>query len=99
LRRPSAKLGGDYGHDYHRCCFCVGLAGDGIKNTLTYGGTDDWGYNIVDQDTCGVRVHNLNAMILHLVGIDHPRLTCKFQERDYRLADVPEPVVSNIRVT
>jgi len=93
------NLGGDYGRDHHRCCFCVGLAGGGMKNTLTYGEIDDRGYNIVDQDTCGVRVYDLNATVLHLSGIDHPRMTCKFQERDYRLTDVPGPVVSNIWVT
>ena len=60
------NLGGDYGRDHHWCCFCVGLAGGGIKNTLTYGEIDDWGYNIVDQDACGVCVYNPNATILDL---------------------------------
>ena len=90
------NLGGDYGRNHHRCCFCVGLAGGGIKNTLTYGEIDDWGYNIVDQDTCGVRVYDLNATILHLLGFDHERLTFRSQGRDFRLTDVHGQVISDI---
>ena len=56
------------------------------------------GYNILDQDTCDVRVDDLDVMTRKLSGIDHPRLTSKFQECDYRLPDVPGPAASNIRV-
>jgi len=65
------NLGGDYGRNHHRCCFCVGLDGGGIKNTLAYGEIDDRGYNIVDQDTCGVRVYDLNAGSVQVVHRRH----------------------------
>jgi hypothetical protein len=71
------------------------MAGAGIKAGVTYGETDDFSYNIVRDP---VHVHDLNATILHLLGIDHTRLTFKFQGRHYRLTDVHgkliEPVLS-----
>ena len=69
------------------------MAGGGIKPGLTYGETDDFSYNIV-QDP--VEVYDLNATILHLLGIDHTRLTYKFQGRDFRLTDVHGRVVKAI---
>ncbi|HJT76130.1 MAG TPA: DUF1501 domain-containing protein [Gemmataceae bacterium] len=75
----------DYGRDHHPRCFTVWLAGGGIKAGLTHGATDDFGYNVT-QDP--VHVHDLHATILHCLGIEHTRLTYRFQGRDYRLTDV-----------
>jgi hypothetical protein len=83
----------DYGRDHHPRCFTVWLAGGGIKAGLTYGATDDYCYNIA-QDP--VHVHDLHATILHCLGIDHTRLTFKFQGRDYRLTDVHGNVVKEV---
>lgn len=69
------------------------MAGGGIKPGISHGETDEWCYNIVEG---GVHVHDLNATILHLMGIDHERLTYRFQGRDYRLTDVHGHVVSEI---
>ena len=85
-----------YGRDHHPRCFSIWLAGGGIRGGMSYGETDDWCYNIVDRDSRGVHVHDLNATILHLLGINHERLTYKFQGRDYRLTDVHGRVVGPI---
>ena len=83
----------DYGRDHHPRCFTIWLAGGGIKAGTTYGATDDFSYNIARD---GVHVHDLNATLLHLLGIDHERLTFKFQGRDYRLTDVHGEVVQGV---
>ena len=83
----------DYGRDHHPRCFTVWLAGGGIKPAQTHGETDDSSYNIVRDP---VEVYDLNATILHLLGIDHTRLTYKFQGRDFRLTDVHGRVVQAI---
>jgi hypothetical protein len=83
----------DYGRDHHPRCFTTWLAGGGIKPGLTYGETDDYCYNITDKP---VHVHDLNATILHCLGIDHTRLTFLFQGRYYRLTDVHGNVVRDI---
>ena len=83
----------DYGRDHHPRCFTVWLAGGGIQPGITHGATDDFGYNIV-QDP--VHVHDLHATILHCLGIDHTRLTFKFQGRHHRLTDVHGTVVKKI---
>ena len=75
----------DYGRDHHPRCFTVWLAGGGIKPGQTHGETDDFSYNIVRDP---VEVYDLNATILHLLGIGPTRLTYKFQGRDIRLTDV-----------
>jgi hypothetical protein len=69
------------------------LAGGGIKPGLTYGTTDDFGYNIVDQP---VHVHDFHATLLHLLGIEHTKLTYRFEGRDYRLTDVAGELVPGI---
>jgi hypothetical protein len=80
------KLTADnYGRDHHPRCFTMWLAGGGIRGGITYGQTDDFSYNIVRDP---VHVHDLHATILHLLGIDHQRLTYKHQGRRYRLTDV-----------
>ena len=78
------------GRDHHPRAFTVWLAGGGIKPGVTVGRTDDIGYNVVEEP---VGVHDLHATILHLMGIDHTRLTYKFSGRDFRLTDVSGEVV------
>jgi hypothetical protein len=86
----------DYGRDHHPRCFTVWLAGGGVKPGLSYGLTDDFGYNIVESP---VHVHDLQATILHCLGIDHKKLTFRFQGRDFRLTDVHGAVVSDLLKT
>jgi hypothetical protein len=83
----------DYGRDHHGRCFTMWLAGGGMKPGITYGETDDYSYNIVKDP---VHVHDLQATILHCLGIDHKRLTYRFQGRDFRLTDVSGQVVEKI---
>ncbi|MBL8848763.1 MAG: DUF1501 domain-containing protein [Planctomycetaceae bacterium] len=83
----------DYGRDHHPRCFTAWLAGGGIKPGISHGVTDDFGYNIVENP---VHVHDLHATLLHLLGIDHERLTFKFQGRDFRLTDVHGELVQPI---
>jgi hypothetical protein len=85
----------NYGRDHHPRCFTVWMAGGGIKPGLVYGQTDDFSYNIVDHP---VHVHDLNATILHCLGIDHTKLTYRFQGRDFRLTDVHGEVVKDILI-
>lgn len=88
------KLTADnYGRDHHPRCFTMWLAGAGVKPGMTLGETDDYGYNIVKNP---VHVHDLHATILHCLGIDHTRLTYKFQGRAFRLTDVHGTVVKEI---
>ena len=82
-----------YGRDHHGRCFSIWMAGGGIKPGLVYGSTDDFSYNITDQP---VHVHDLNATLLHCLGIEHERLTFRQQGRDYRLTDVHGKVVKDI---
>lgn len=83
----------NYGRDHHPRCFSIWLAGGGIKGGMTYGTTDEFSYNIVEQP---VHVHDLHATMLHCLGIDHKKLTFKFQGRHYRLTDVHGNVVKDI---
>jgi hypothetical protein len=80
----------NYGRDHHPRCFTRWMAGGGIKPGMVYGETDDFCYNIT-QDP--VHIHDLNATTLHLLGIDHERLTFRYQGRDYRLTDVSGKVM------
>lgn len=82
-----------YGRDHHPRCFSLWMTGAGIKPGLTYGATDDVCYNITENP---VHVHDLHATILHLLGIDHERLTYRFQGRHYRLTDVHGHVVNDV---
>jgi hypothetical protein len=82
-----------FGRDHHPRCFTLWLAGGGIRPGMTHGRTDDYGYNVDDQP---VDVHDLHATILHLMGIDHERLTFKYQGRNFRLTDVHGKVVEPI---
>jgi len=98
----------DYGRDHHPRCFTIWLAGGGVRKGFSYGQTDAYGYNIADsagnpinpskeEFTPGaVHVHDLQATILHLLGVDHTRLTYFFQGRYHRLTDVHGHVVQEI---
>jgi len=87
--------GGDFGRDHHPRCFTVWMAGGGVKGGVTHGETCEFGYNVVSG---GVHVHDFHATLLHLMGIDHERLTYRFQGRRYRLTDVHGRVVNEILV-
>lgn len=77
--------GGNFGRDHHPRCFTMWMAGGGVNAGHIHGETDDYSYNVVDG---GVHVHDLHATILHLLGIDHERLTYRYQGREFRLTDV-----------
>jgi hypothetical protein len=83
----------NYGRDHHPRCFTMWLAGGGIKPGIVHGETDDFSYNVVDKP---VHIHDLNATILHCLGINHEQLTYRFQGRDFRLTDVHGTVVKDI---
>ena len=83
----------EYGRDHHPRCFTIWMAGGGIKPGLTIGATDDYGYNVTEDP---VHVHDLQATILHCLGIDHTRLTYKYQGRHFRLTDVHGNVVKSV---
>jgi uncharacterized protein (DUF1501 family) len=85
----------DYGRDHHPRCFSMWMAGGGVRPGTVYGETCPFGYNVVKD---GVHVHDCHATLLYLLGIDHERLTYKFQGRDYRLTDVHGRVVKEILV-
>ena len=86
---------GDYGRDHHPLCYTMWMAGGGVKPGIVYGKTDDFGYNIVENP---VPIHDLNATILHQLGIDHTRLTHRHQGRDFRLTDVHGNVIHDLLV-
>ena len=85
----------NYGRDHHPRCFTIWMAGGGIRPGVTYGATDDFGYNVADKP---VHVHDFQATLLHCLGIDHTRLTYRFQGRDFRLTDVHGNVVKDLLV-
>lgn len=83
----------NFGRDHHPDAYTMLLAGAGVKKGLTFGRTDDFGYHVVENP---VHVHDLNATLLHLMGLDHERLTYKFQGRRFRLTDVEGLVVKGV---
>ncbi len=85
--------GGAFGRDHHPRCFTVWMAGGGVRPGACYGQTDPYGYNIAENP---VHIHDLQATILHLLGIDHERLTFKYQGRQFRLTDVHGKVVQDV---
>jgi hypothetical protein len=85
----------NHGRDHHGRCFSMWLAGGGIRPGLQFGATDDFSFNVVRD---GVHVHDLNATLLHQLGLDHTRLTFRSQGRDYRLTDVAGEVVKELIV-
>ncbi len=80
----------NYGRDHHPRCFSCWMAGGGIRPGISYGKTDDYAYNIVENP---VEVHDLHATMLHLLGFDHEKLTYRSQGRDFRLTDVTGKVI------
>ncbi len=92
-RTPMSQ--GGNGRDHHMNGFSIVLAGGGIKGGITHGATDEFGYNAEEKP---FPIHDLHATMLHLLGIDHERLTVRFQGRDYRLTDVHGHVVKDILV-
>jgi hypothetical protein len=89
----NATLGRSLGRDHHPQAFTMWLAGGGIKPGQTIGKTDDLGFHVVED---AVHVHDLQATVLHLLGLDHTRLTFRHQGRDFRLTDVHGNVVKKL---
>jgi len=85
--------GSEYGRDHHPRCFNIWMADGGIRPGVNYGRTDELGYNVIEN---GVHVHDLQATILHCLGIDHEQLTYRFKGRDFRLTDVHGKVVQDL---
>ncbi|OUU92599.1 MAG: sulfatase [Planctomycetes bacterium TMED75] len=81
------------GRDHHKECFSIWMAGGGVKKGFTYGSTDEFGFGVTENE---VHVHDFHATCLHLLGIDHERLTYRHQGRDFRLTDVHGHVVHDI---
>jgi uncharacterized protein (DUF1501 family) len=97
-RTPVREIGGGAGiiangRDHNPFAFTMWLAGGGVKGGMTYGVTDDFGFKVADKP---VHVHDLHATILHLMGIDHTRLTYRYSGRDFRLTDVSGTVIRDI---
>ena len=86
LRKPA-------GRDHHIDSYTIWMAGGGVRPGISYGATDDLGLSVVENQ---VHVHDLQATVLHLLGIDHEQLTFRFQGRDFRLTDVHGEVVRDI---
>jgi uncharacterized protein (DUF1501 family) len=83
----------NWGRDHHPYAFSLWMAGGGVKPGLQYGATDEFGFNVVQNK---VHVHDFQATVMHLLGINHERLTYKFQGRNFRLTDVHGHVVKDI---
>jgi hypothetical protein len=81
------------GRDHHKDAYTMWLAGGGIKGGVSYGRTDDFGFNVAENP---VHIHDLNATVLHLLGMDHERLTFKYQGREFRLTDVHGHIVKGL---
>jgi hypothetical protein len=92
-RTPMSQGGGGDGRDHHIKGFSIFLCGGGIKGGTVHGTTDEFGYNAAENPTA---VHDLHATMLHLLGVDHERLTYKFQGRDFRLTDVHGHLIKGI---
>jgi uncharacterized protein (DUF1501 family) len=90
-RTPTAE--GNNGREHHPFGFTMWMAGGGVKGGLAYGNTDEFGWHAVENK---VHVHDLHATILHLMGLDHTKLTYRYSGRDYRLTDVHGRVVRDI---
>jgi hypothetical protein len=86
-------LGRALGRDHHPQAFTIWMAGGGIKRGVSFGETDELGFHVVRDK---VHVHDVQATILHLLGLDHEKLTYRFQGRDFRLTDVHGNVVKAI---
>ena len=89
--KPNNK--GLTGRDHHKDAYTMWMAGGGVKGGVSYGQSDDFGMDVAEN---GVHVHDLNATMLHLLGIDHLRLTYRYQGREFRLTDVHGNVIHDI---
>jgi hypothetical protein len=85
--------GANYGRDHHPRSYTMWMAGGGAKGGTSYGETDDFSYNVARDP---VHVHDMQATIMHLMGIDHERMTYRFQGRRYRLTDIHGHVVKDL---
>jgi hypothetical protein len=85
----------NYGRDHHPRNYCVWVAGGGIQGGITYGETDDFSYNVTEKP---VHIHDLNATLLHQLGIDHEKLIYRFQGRDFRLTDIHGKVIHDLLI-
>ena len=85
--------GNNFGRDHHPRCFSLWMAGGGTKGGVSYGSTDELGYNIESNP---VHVHDFHATMLHLLGIDHERLVFRYQGRRFRLTDVHGKIISDL---
>ena len=83
----------NYGRDHHPRSFSIWMAGGGVKKGISYGETDEFGYNIVKDP---VHIHDFHATLMHLMGINHEQLTYKYQGRRFRLTDVAGHLVEGI---
>ena len=90
-RTPTSE--GAKGRDHHSTGFTMWLAGGGVKGGMVYGATDEFGFKAVEDR---MHVHDLHATILHLMGLDHERLTYRYSGRDFRLTDVHGQVATGI---
>jgi uncharacterized protein (DUF1501 family) len=87
------KIQPNFGRDHHPRCFSLWMAGGGVKAGSVHGESDEFGYNLARD---GVHIHDFQATLMHLLGIDHERLTYKFQGRRYRLTDIHGHVVKGL---
>jgi hypothetical protein len=92
-RTPMVQGGGNDGRDHHPNAFTMWLAGGGVRPGISWGETDEFGFNVVKDR---VHVHDLHATLLHLLGFEHTRLTYRFQGRDFRLTDVHGQIVHGL---
>ena len=92
-RTPMGEVRKTTGRDHHKDAYSMWLAGGGVKSGFIYGATDELGLTVVEHPQ---HVHDLQATILHLLGLDHERLTFRFQGRDFRLTDVHGQVIHDI---
>jgi len=93
-RTPMAQTNkGAVGRDHHMRAFSMFMAGGGVKGGTTYGNTDELGYDAVEHP---VHVNDLHATMLHLLGLQHDRLTIRYQGRDFRLTDIAGEVIQDI---
>ena len=93
MGESNSNLGRNLGRDHHPSAFTMWMAGGGVKPGITYGKTDDLGFNVAEN---AVHVHDLQATMLHLLGLDHERLTYRYAGRDFRLTDVEGVVIKEL---
>jgi arylsulfatase A-like enzyme len=93
LRQGGGADKGALGRDHHKDAFTMWLAGGGVRGGVSYGASDDFGMDVIEN---GAHVHDINATILHLLGLNHEKLTYRYQGREFRLTDVHGKVIEAI---